>query len=188
VIGADDLVQFLSDTLELTANQASANERTRFWQRRHTDHRAPAVQAVSFLSVPPADELVLVGYVRTAQREWVLRRRRYNVRGDDRRGAVRTTDSMLSARLLLLWTHDAAGERQIAGLFERTGPWQIATGAELAADGYPSAPEARTYLVTAINPVSSYVDALIAPIGSLPLPEDMAPTGTTWEQVARSSR
>jgi len=188
VIGDVALIEFLSDTLELTSNQASANERTRFWQHRHTDQQASAVHAVNFLSLPPADELVLVGYVRKTQREWVLRRRRYNVRGDDRRGAVQSTDAMLSARLLLLWTQDESGDKEIVGLFERTGPWQIATAADLTADGYPTTPEARAYLVTAINPVASYVDALVAPIDALPLPADMAPAGTTWEHVARSTR
>ncbi len=187
VVGADALIQFLSDTLELTSNQASANERTRFWQRKHTDQQSSAIQAVSFLSLPPADELVLLGYVRRAQRNWVLRRRRYNVRGDDRRGAVRNTDAMLTARLLLLWTHDEAGDRELVGLFERAGPWQIATAADLTADGYPPTPEAQNYLVTAINPVTSYVDALVAPIDRLLLPDDMAPMATTWEHVARSA-
>ena len=42
---------------------------------------------------------------------------------------------------------------------------------------------ARAYLVIAINVVTSYVNALVAPIDSLPLPVDMAPTTTTWRHV-----
>ena len=143
------------------------------------------MQAVSFLSRPPADG-VLVGYARRSQLSWVLSKRRYNLRGDDRLGSVRSTDAMLAAHLILLWTHDESSNAQIVGLFERTGPWQISSAADLTSDGYPTPPAARTYLVTSINPVTSIVDALVAPVEQLSLPADHKPTAATWERLARS--
>jgi hypothetical protein len=182
--GRDALREFLHETLELAANQASVNERRRFWERQHTRQRSRRVQAVSFLSSPPADERVLIGYVRREQLPWVLRKRRYNLRGDDRFGSVQSSDDLLAASLILLWTRDDAGATRIVQLYERTGPWQIVSAEELEADGYPRSPRARAYLVTSLNPVTTIVEALILPIGQLPLPHDQRPVGATWDQVA----
>jgi hypothetical protein len=114
----------------------------------------------------------------------VLDRRRYNLRGDNRRGSVRSTDALLSARLILLWSHDAGGRPTVVQLYERTGPWQVVTAAELASDGYPSTPRARVYLVSAINPTTSAVEAMVLGAEQLPLPDDHRPLGSTWEQIA----
>lgn len=182
--GQDALRGFLHETLELAANQASVNERRRFWERQHTRQSSRRVQAVGFLSAPPADERVLIGYVRSEQLSWVLRKRRYNVRGDDRIGSVQSTDDLLAASLILLWTRDEAGTPRIVQLYERTGPWQIASADELEADGYPRSPRAKAYLVTEVNPVTTIVEALVRPAEQLPLPGDQRPVGTTWDQVA----
>ncbi len=187
VLGLDGLRQFLDETFELTSNQASSNERVQFWKREHTAHASRDIRAVGFLAVPPADELVLIGYVRRDQLPWVLTKRRYNIRGDERRGSVRMTDTALSARLLLFWTRSSAGNSEVVGLFERTAPWQVVSAAELVSDGYPRRPEATAFLVTAINPVSTSVEALLAPSDALPLPGDHVPTPATWESVARSA-
>jgi len=182
--GSIALKTFLDETLELAANQASVNERRRFWERQHTRQSGRSVQAVSFLSSPPADERVLVGYVRAEQLPWVLGKRRYNLRGDDRLGSVRSTDDLLVAALLLLWTIDSSGVPRVVQLFERTGPWQVASAQDLMDDGYPRSPRARAYLVAAINPVTTIVEALVLPADQLPLPADQRPLGTTWDQVA----
>ena len=55
VTGSSALIEFLRQTLELTSNQASTNERAQFWRREHTQLSGRSVQAVSFLSRPPAD-------------------------------------------------------------------------------------------------------------------------------------
>ncbi|KLR61492.1 protein of unknown function (DUF2357)/Protein of unknown function (DUF524) [Actinobacteria bacterium IMCC26207] len=190
VQGRNALRDFLDETLDLTSNQASINERRRFWEREHTREDpldgTRSVRAVDFLATPPADEQVLIGYVRPAQLEWVLRNRRYNLRADLRRGSVSSTDALLAAPLVLLWSRREDGQPYLVQLFERTGPWQIVSAAELAAEGYPTGGRASVYLVSAINPVTEVVESLVRHVDSLPLPADHAPAYSTWAQVASS--
>lgn len=185
VQGRESLMQFLSETLELAANQASVNERRMFWEGRHTQGAGRQVRAVDFLSMPPADEQVLIGYVRQEQLDWVLQRNRYNLRGDGRRGSVRSTDALLSAVLILLWTRDESGEPQVVELFERTAPWEIARAEDLTADGYPTSPQAKAYLVTSIQPVGGEIGSLVRGTADLALPPDHRPVGASWDQIAK---
>ena len=146
------------------------------------------VRPARFLHRPPADERVLVGYVRADQLAWVTRQRRYNVRADGRQGTVLPTDAMLTARLVLLWWRLDDGSPALVGLFERVGPWQVASAAELMATGYPPRDPDRGYLVTEVDVLDTATEALVLDVGQLArtvLRADGSPTCSTWEDVAR---
>lgn len=187
VSGVAELRSFLDETLALVANQASANERVLYWNHQHTRDAGRRIRPVDFLTSPPKDETVLLGYVRSDQWPWIIRTRSYNLRADDRKGSVRDSTAELAARLILLWTRDRSGSPQVLQLFERVGPWRAVTSQELIATGYPKRTNANAYLLAEINPVPSMIDAQVRAAGELPLPTHNEPTWSTWDQLARSS-
>jgi hypothetical protein len=92
---------------------------------------------------------------------------------------------MLSARLLVLWT-GSHEHPDLLGLFERTGPWQVASSADLVALGYPQRNRAASaYLVSEINPATSTLanSFTIAHVRLL-LPRDYRPVALTWDILA----
>jgi hypothetical protein len=50
----------------------------------------------------------------------------------------------------------------VIGSFERAGPWQVATSEELAPTGSPVRAASHRYLVTAVEPLPAYTDALVS--------------------------
>jgi hypothetical protein len=184
VSGVEVLEAFLHDVLRQAANQASAAERTQFWMAKHTRRPGRRVRPANILRTPPADELVLVGYVRGEQWSWVRATRRYNVRADSRPGAVAVADDMLTARLLVLWTGHV-DEPELLGLFERTGPWQVASAGDLAATSYPVREPSASYLVTEINAAAAALEQSFD-MARLrhQLPTDYRPLALTWEHLA----
>ena len=179
--GLTSVTEFLREVLDHAANQASAAERSQFWQAMHARASGRRVAPSSGLMLPPADERVLVGFVRGDQREWVRRTRQYNVRADERRGAVRITDDMITARLLVLWAGRVDGRGELIGVFERTGPWQVASADDLHARGYPVREAAARYLVASINTVSPSAEAVLASrVSNFSVAERSAPHSLTW--------
>lgn len=179
--GLTSVTEFLREVLDHAANQASAAERSQFWQAMHARASGRRVAPSSGLMLPPADERVLVGFVRGDQREWVRRTRQYNVRADERRGAVRITDDMITARLLVLWAGRVDGRGELIGVFERTGPWQVASADDLHAQGYPVREAAARYLVASINTVSPSAEAVLASrVSNFSVAERSAPHSLTW--------
>ncbi|WP_249044942.1 DUF2357 domain-containing protein, partial [Pseudonocardia autotrophica] len=86
--GAQELEQFVDSVIEHVSDQASDDERDRFWTAsvRQRNHAAPrGLAPASFLERPPADTGVLLGYVRgDAHRGWIEDTGLYNVRAGDR--------------------------------------------------------------------------------------------------------
>jgi predicted component of viral defense system (DUF524 family) len=104
--GIETVRRFLADVLDHVALQISQHERGRYWIRQTyagsevTDKSAPAAP---FLSAPPADTNVLLGFVRhEAHWHWIEKHRLYNLRAGIRRGAVELTSSELACELLIL--------------------------------------------------------------------------------------
>lgn len=185
VDGAEELERFVSLVFAHVANQASAMERSQYWSA--VAHRGPGrrTRPADFLAQPPADTQVLIGYIRQRQLHWVLAEKLYNVRADGRRGAVAATDEMLRAPLIALWGGARDDEPFIHGVFERVGPWQIATADDLGATGYPVDDESALYLVSAIEPLAAGVESRISPEvvrSSRPSPFG-SPFTVTWEQL-----
>jgi hypothetical protein len=185
VSGSAALEEFLREVTGHLANQASAMERTQYWTAQYNRTQGRRVRPVDFLTKPPADSAVVVGYVRAEQLQWVTRTRQYNVRVGSRRGAVDLADELLTSGLIVLWTRSDAGEVEIIGGFERTGPWQFATAADLTATGYPDRHADNRYLVTPIDPLPTMVERLVkgSTIAARPNYLTGAPWCTTWAEL-----
>ena len=126
---------FLDGVITHAANQASNYERQRYWTERSYERVAPAVRARTFLLHPPADTIVLLGYVRDAKHlEWISKNRLYNLRGDDRTGSVGRDASLLSAEIIALY----GPTLREALLFRREGPAELFTKEAMTQLGYPS--------------------------------------------------
>lgn len=104
--GVDALYNFLNDVVTHAATQTTQHERTRFWVRESTrsNDKVTPQPAVPFLTKPPADTLVLLGYVKSMQHlHWIHRHKLYNLRADGRPGAVLPDSHELAAELVVLY-------------------------------------------------------------------------------------
>ncbi len=128
------LRRFLDDLLLHAADQATAEERRRFWQSRILHGSAGSDRGpVSFLDRPPADTQVLVGWVPDQLHwQWTEKTGQYvaPLRDTDGEAAFRAEE--FAAPLILL----RGPER--AAVFERHGPWIIVDEQDLQMTGHPS--------------------------------------------------
>lgn len=134
---------FLQSVIEHCCNQATTRERLQYWQNQHlvrdpkNNSEDKVIRASKFLIQPPADTQILIGFVRPENIDFVRRNNFYNLRADSgRAGAISPTDSMLSARFLVLWTGESNSQAQVIGLFERASNWFITDATELEQRGY----------------------------------------------------
>lgn len=144
-LGAGALKKFLLGVLDHLALQVSQHERGRFWRTRSFTG-APAhsqnPRAATFLSKPPADTRVLLGYVKgRAHLDWILKNRRYNLRADERAGGIGLESEALAAELIVLYSPSMGATE----LWATRGPPEIVTRDRLIALGYPS-PTGKLYL------------------------------------------
>lgn len=90
--GSAAIRAFLDRAFDHVATQASRHERARFWRRTSIEGptSAASVAAATFLTRPPADTPVLLGYVKSPEHHhWIASARLYNLRADPQRaGAV----------------------------------------------------------------------------------------------------
>jgi len=138
--GINAIYRFMDDVITHLTTQTTQHERTRFWVRETTAPASyyPELQpkpATALLPRPPADTLVLLGYVRTPEQlDWIRRHKRYNLRADPaRRGAIDLQAKELAADFVLLY-----GERaSVAELWRVVGAPEILTHEDMFASGYP---------------------------------------------------
>jgi hypothetical protein len=147
------LEQFVSRVLAHVANQATRHERARFWEK--TAYAGPGaskpVPVAPFLHRPPADTPVLLGYIKDAEHlAWIHETGMYNVRADDRRGALAPNAPALDARLLVLYGGSSIGEPPL--LFTRITSWSAADRGAMLESRYPR-PRGRAYLRCEIETV-----------------------------------
>lgn len=181
--GAAALRRFLDDLLLHAADQATAEERRRFWQARIFHGSAGSARgSVSFLDRPPADTPVLVGWVPDRQHwQWTDETEQYVARLQNADGEAAFRAEELTAPLILL----AGAER--AAIFERRGSWTIVDGPDLQTMGYPSpwgAPGLICRLIS-IEEQPSWLDEL--PLSDL-LAGARVPAGpvlTSWSELVR---
>lgn len=187
IAGAGELRTFLRGVFEHVANQASSMERAQYWSAIAHRSAGQRVRPVEFLARPPADTVVLVGYVRDAQWPWVAQQKLYNLRTGGRRGAVAPTDDVLNAPIVVLWGGGPGEVPMVQGVFERVGPWQLASAGDLADVGYPVRDDDSVYLVTAIEPLPTGIEDLVSSeaVGSLLPTVHGAPFAASWEQLSR---
>jgi predicted component of viral defense system (DUF524 family) len=135
--GSVELEQFILDSIGHLARQTSQHERGRFWERAsyspqtRSDSQSPFA---TFLTHPPADTQVLVGYVRSEHhRQWIREHGLYNLRADNRSGRIGIGARELGSQLAVLYS----SESETAEIWRIVGSPVIATKARMLALGYP---------------------------------------------------
>lgn len=188
VEGSDSLKQFLHDVSHHVANQASAMERTQYWVTQHNRRSGRRVAPADFLKRPPADTSVLIGFADVDQVDWIVDRRRFSIRADPRQGATTIDDLMISSQIIVICLNQAIDTAPtIFGIFERTGPWQVAAAQDMYRSGYPVRDPTARYFIAPINPLPAIVESVISPsaVARLCGRPPTGPVATTWEELAR---
>ena len=131
------LARFLEDMLEHIASQITQHERGRYWIKeiysaeKYNIKNAPLAP---FLNYPPADTQVLLGYVKSdAHWEWIEINKRYNLRSDDRRGAVGLGSNELASDLILL----SCPKKNKTALARVVASPELHSKEQMEASGYP---------------------------------------------------
>jgi uncharacterized protein len=191
--GASLIARFLEDVLLHVASQISQHERGRYWSDqiyRKPQGRVESRQAALFLTRPPADTRVLIGYVKSAAHlEWIERTGLYNLRGDERSGRVEGDGEELAAEILVLYGVPL-GDR--IELFRIAGPHQVVTREQMAELAYAE-PGGKAYFCLSIEKIDSqdhaewlsaeYVMAVRQRVR--PKVRPGAPVPTTWLELVR---
>jgi len=191
--GADTIQQFLNDVLDHVASQLTQHERWRYWTSeiyRGDQEVRERVAAAPYLTRPPADTPVLLGYVKSQDHlAWIHQTRQYNVRAGGRMGKVELTSRELAVDLILLYGPELAHPE----LWRVGGEPEILTRAQMLDMRYP-APTVDLYFclpLQAIDPNEGPSlpsrDAITRLRARLKTGVDRGePLATTWLDVARS--
>jgi hypothetical protein len=150
--GASAIREFLDNTFDHVATHTTKHERARYWRRTAATglSTASSLEAATFLRKPPADTLVLLGFVKNAEHHtWIERNALYNLRADpQRRGAVGLLSSELAADIVALYGDLGAGRT----LFRVVDEPCIHLADELSALDYPR-PGGRLYFCLRLEAV-----------------------------------
>jgi hypothetical protein len=146
VEGTASLRRFIDDVLTHVASQVTQHERSRHWEAAiHTGKVAAAAMELSvapFLTKPPADTQVLVGFVTGGDHlRWIQQQGLYNLRAYGERGRVEIDSPALGADLLLL--HFLSEPKFL--LYRIGGAPQVHTAASMQRLGYPRTPGERYF-------------------------------------------
>jgi predicted component of viral defense system (DUF524 family) len=152
--GINGLRTFLLDVLQHAGSQYTQYERGRYWNDvSFLDDPTPLITgyAAPFLTKPPKDIRVLVGYTKSkSQFDWVLQHQLYNLRADEtRNGAVTLESDALASDYILLygdWSYQSF-------LYRIAGPSTLLLVGELLAMNYPN-PSGTKYLCIPIAQAS----------------------------------
>ena len=146
--GLAALRRFVGDVLLHAADQATAEERSRFWQARiYKGQSGSGRGAVGFLDRPPADTPALIGWVPDAPHwGWIDETSQYVVPLSSGDAGLRFRAEELAAPLVIL---SGAGR---AVVFERRGGWTIVGEDDLQLLRHPS-PPAGPALLCRLTPI-----------------------------------
>lgn len=190
--GLEGLLQFIDDVLTHVAAQTTQHERLRYWLRESTREQdiVPARPTVPFLSKPPADTLVLLGYVRSPEQlRWIHEHRLYNMRTGGRRGSVLPGSKVLSVEFVVLYGPDM----EKAEIWKVVGTPIVLSEAEMQELDYPN-PRGR-YVCLPLDPVPKvgWLDDLrsvhVANVKERVNPTALRgqPVATTWLELLRQA-
>src|SRR5690606_19337912 len=101
------LTSFIEDVVMHVASQVTQHERQRYWvaEAHRGEQPAQPAWADDFLTRPPADTPVLLGYVKNqAHLAWIKARGLYNLRADGRTGSVGLQAAELGTELVVLYS------------------------------------------------------------------------------------
>lgn len=155
--GFDALKGFISDVLDHMSSQATQHERTRYWVTRSTrdDTVRELVPAVPFLTHPPADTRVLLGYVRDEdQLAWIMQQQRYNIRAMGESGVIRADAEELHAEFVLLYSRRFVPQQPLWRVKGSPEVWLLQ---QMLATNYPSSPGRQprpAYFCLPVEPVA----------------------------------
>ena len=176
--GSAALGRFLADVLLHAADQATAEERQRFWRSRILYERPNSAleRSVDFLDRPPADTPVLLGSVLDQGLwQWIELMQRYVVRLTHQVAGLSVHAEELSAPLVLL----SGGGRAL--MMERQGAWTLVDQKDLEALRYPH-PNDAPALLCQLRPL----DEQPVWLGELPLVDQLARARSPGEPVLTS--
>lgn len=188
--GASSIARFIGRVVDHVALQTTQHERSRYWSSAiFRDVHYPVVAPMApFLTKPPADTLVLLGYVRSsAQWDWIHSTKLYNLRADDRSGRVGVGSRELASEIVVLY----GPARVMAEVWLVDGNPEVMTGEQLVLSGYPD-PGGRAYFCLPIKHLPEEQSLCIgyeaaAELWARNAPAGMpagAPIAVTWLDVA----
>lgn len=136
------LRRFIEDVIDHAASQGTDEQRAGYWSfKTYAEGRGLRLQTNARLRKPPADAQVLLGFVRNDHHLlWIQRTGLYNLRADNRRGAIGLDAPELASDMLCLYT---LGADDLA-LFELPGAFVLQSADELRRSGYES-PQGELY-------------------------------------------
>lgn len=190
--GANVLTRFIEDVILHVASQVTQHERGLYWIAQAYSGEPPTqpVMAVPFLTKPPADTLVLLGYVKSeAHLNWIKKTGRYNLRADGRTGSVGLEGAELGAEFVLLY----GGPLEEAELWRVVDSPQLLTRQRMLELEYPE-PRSEVYICLPVVPVmgewhgatsTRSVEELKKRVA--PAKEYGAPVVTTWLEVSQET-
>lgn len=147
--GTGKIREFLEEVLDHFSNQLTQHERSRYW--RQTAYGVPMDrQEESVIPRPPADTIVVLGFVKSPEHwVWIRERGYYNVRDDEGRdGRVGLGSRVLAADLLVLYDKDG-GEVE---LWSTSGSVELWNREKMADSEYPS-PRGERYFCIGLDEV-----------------------------------
>lgn len=147
--GITALRRFVGDVLLHAADQATAEERSRFWVSRvfHGSFGSDGGRTVNFLDRPPADTAVLLDHVFDERLwHWTEETQQYVVRISGAGGGISFRAEELAAPLILLF---GIGR---ALIFARHGAWTVVDEDDLLALNHPI-PSDRPGLLCQLVPI-----------------------------------
>jgi uncharacterized protein len=145
--GVGILRGFLAEVLDHVALQTSQHERSRYWLNKVYSSAVceigKAVPAARFLPAPPADTLVLLGYVRSEEHwKWIDANRLYNLRAHGRIGKVGLGSKQLACDLVIL-SSPSMNSTKVAKV---TGGPEVRSQHDMYEAGYPN-PKGNYYCI-----------------------------------------
>jgi hypothetical protein len=151
-VGRQTLEEFLRGVLGHVADQASQDERYRYWRAvvRGRSELGGSGKELPQLATPPRDALVLCAVLQSeGEADWLTRMHTYCVPAGDKPGAFTPGSDELRAEWALFAMQGAAPL-----LWIREGPWYVQAGEQLSEAGYPK-PTADAHLCAVFRPVRS---------------------------------
>lgn len=188
--GLDGLTKFIDDVLTHVATQTTQHEWVRYWLRESTrgDYHVTEHPAVPFLSKPPADTVVLLGYVRRPEQlQWIHKNRLYNMRTGGRRGSVLPGSRVLTAELVVLY----GPHMETAEVWQVAGNPQVLDETDMRGLQYPEPRGRYVCLPLRETPHPQWLDQLtseaVRKVKERVDPSALfgEPVATTWLELVR---
>ena len=186
------LQRFVRDVIDYLTTRGTGLERSDYWTQRTYQTRPTTVPPTTALAQPPADTLVLIGFVKSHEHwKWIEENGLYNLRADDRPGSVDLSSRLLDARFLLLHGRDETSPKLVTLRDEIF----IRTADELSEMGYPNPGGDRYVCVDLRDPVDDDVTERLTNEDVIAVKESVAPGEVpgapivaTWTQIFGKGR